>query len=132
VSATNLALVVDDDPDIRRLIRRYLEKMFFTVEEAATGKAVLAALEGHKPALVCLDLMLPDCSGYEICERIRSTPRLCDLPVLIVSGRSMPSDRAFAEEVGADGYLVKPIRWDSFSAAVNEVVRGGERVRAAS
>ena len=116
------ALVVEDDPEIRQLLRKYLEKLQFTVSEAGTGKAAWALLEKAAPALVCLDLMLPESSGYEICERIRATPRLRQLPVLVVSARSLPPDRALAEEVGATAYLIKPIRWKSFSETVRSLV----------
>ena len=113
------ALVVEDDPEIRKLLRKYLEKLGFSVEEAATGKSALAMLETVEvPSIVCLDLMLPDSSGYTICERIRALPRLSEVPVLIISARSMPPDRALAEEVGATAYLIKPIRWASFSEVV--------------
>jgi CheY-like chemotaxis protein len=113
------ALVVEDDPEIRKLLRKYLEKLGFAVEEAASGKSALAMLETVAvPAIVCLDLMLPDSSGYVICERIRASPRLAEVPVLIISARSMPPDRALAEEVGATAYLIKPIRWASFSEVV--------------
>jgi DNA-binding response OmpR family regulator len=113
------ALVVEDDPDIRKLLRKYLGKMGFDVQEAATGKAALSMLEDERiPRLVCLDVMLPELSGYEICEHIRATPRLKDVQVLIVSARALPSDRALAEELGANGYLIKPIRWASFSSSV--------------
>jgi CheY-like chemotaxis protein len=112
-------LVVEDDPEIRKLLRKYLEKLGFTVDEAATGKAALSMLDAVRvPAIVCLDLMLPDQSGYVVCERIRSMERFADVPVVVISARSMPSDRAQAEEVGATAYLIKPIRWASFSETV--------------
>jgi CheY-like chemotaxis protein len=114
-----MALVVEDDPEIRKLLRKYLEKLGFSVEEAGTAKTAFAALEKMEPPqIICLDLMLPDTSGYTLCERIRATPRLAEVPVLIVSARSMPPDRALAEEVGATAYLIKPIRWASFSEMV--------------
>jgi len=117
-SPPKTVLVVEDDPEIRKLLRKYLEKLDFEVSEAGTGKAAWAQLDKARPTLVCLDLMLPESSGYEICERIRATPRLRDLPVLIVSARSLPPDRALAEEVGATAYLIKPIRWKSFAETV--------------
>lgn len=115
-------LVVEDDPEIRKLLRKYLEKLGLEVTEAATGKAALALLEQSVPALVCLDLMLPESSGYAICEHIRKTPRLKEVPVLVISARSMPPDRALAEEMGATAYLVKPIRWASLSATVKQLL----------
>ena len=120
--ARRRVLVVEDDPDIRKLIRRYLEKLDLDVDEAATGKAALWRLERERPALVCLDLMLPESSGYEICERIRAMPHLAKVRVLVISARSMPPDRALAEEVGADAYLMKPIRWGSFSSLVSSLL----------
>ena len=119
------ALVVEDDPEIRKLLRKYLEKMGFAVEEAATGKSALALIETITvPSLVCLDLMLPDSSGYAICERLRSLSRYEEVPVLIISARSMPPDRALAEECGATAYLIKPIRWASFSEMVLGLTNG--------
>lgn len=115
-------VVVEDDPEIRKLIRKFLEKLELEVLEAGTGKAALALLEAQVPALVCLDLMLPESSGYSICERIRADARLRDVPVLMISARAMPSDRAHAEEVGANAYLIKPIRFTSFQATVLELL----------
>lgn len=113
------ALVVEDDPSIRRLLRSYLEKLGFKVQEASTGKAALSQLEGEPaPLLVCLDLMLPELSGYKICEHIRATPRLKEMQVLVISARALPSDRALAEEIGANAYLIKPLRWEPFSSVV--------------
>ena len=112
------ALVVEDDPAIRQLIHKYLVKLGFEVREASTGKAALLELATLKPALVCLDLMLPEMSGYDICRHIREIPTLEGVLVLMISARSMPPDRAQAEEVGADAYLIKPIRWKVFSATV--------------
>jgi two-component system chemotaxis response regulator CheY len=118
------ALLVEDDPEIRKLLRKYLEKLGFAVDEASTGKAALGLLETVRvPAIVCLDLMLPDSSGYVVCERIRAMGRFDGVPVLMVSARSTPADRAQAEEVGASAYLIKPIRWASFSETVLGLVR---------
>ncbi|HUJ25671.1 MAG TPA: response regulator [Myxococcales bacterium] len=116
-------LVVEDDPEIRKLLRKYLDKLGLDVSEAGTGKSALAMLDGEeKYSLVCLDLMLPESSGYAICEHIRRTPNLRELPVLVISARSMPPDRALAEEVGANAYLIKPIRWVSFAATVHQLL----------
>src|SRR4051812_29340381 len=115
-------LVVEDEPETRKLLRKYLEKLGLDVMEAATGKSALALLETHVPALVCLDLMLPEISGYDVCERIRATPRLQSIPVLVISARAQPPDRALAEELGATAYLIKPIRWATFSETVLALV----------
>jgi two-component system chemotaxis response regulator CheY len=120
-----VVFVVEDDPGIRRLLRVYLQRMSLEVEEAATGRAALSLLERHEPSLVCLDLILPELSGYEICEKIRASPRLREVPVLVVSARATAPERAFAEEVGASAFLPKPVRWNAFKTMVSTLLKGG-------
>ena len=103
-----LVLVVEDDPELRKLICKHLESLGLEINQAATGKAALDALDKTTPALVCLDLMLPEQSGYSVCERMRRELRLLHVPVLVISARALPEDRAAAEEAGASAYLVKP------------------------
>jgi len=116
-------LVIEDDPAIRKLLRKYLEQLDLVVLEAGNAKAALVLLEGEKPSLVCLDLVLPEASGLDICERIRATPGLAATPVVVISARSMPPDRARAEEVGANAYLVKPVRRQTFERVVKELLQ---------
>src|SRR3954466_8426787 len=120
MGAVRHVLVVEDEPEIRTLIRKYLEKLGFSVREAGTGKAALVLLEQMDPILVCLDLNLPEASGREIYEHMRRTERLKGVPLLIITASSMPADRAWAESAGA--YLLKPIRWVSFAATVRSLV----------
>jgi two-component system OmpR family response regulator len=112
-------LVVEDHPDARALIRTYLLAMGLEVEDVAEGRSAIRRLQASTPDLVCLDLMLPELSGFEVCEFMRSQPALKDVPILIMSARAKPMDRAFAEEVGATAYLVKPFKRSEFSRAVN-------------
>ena len=104
------------------MIRKYLEDMQIAVTEAATGKAALSRLAESVPDLICLDLMLPESSGYAICEHVRKTASLREVPVLVISARQMPADRAAAEEVGANAYLIKPIRRAQFEATIRELL----------
>ena len=122
---SNQVLIVDDDADILKLIRRYCEKLGCSVREAQTAAEARAVLQGFTPDLVCLDLMLPDGSGYSICEQIRADPRLAQVPVLVLSARSSPVDRAAAEEAGASEYLIKPLRWQSFADTAERLLAGG-------
>ena len=104
-------LVVEDSPMFRKVLSDMLQSLGFThIVEAASGTAALECLAELRPApvLVCLDLTLPDISGYEVCEFVRSTPLLQNVPVLMVSARTQTMDRAQAEEAGASGYLIKP------------------------
>jgi CheY-like chemotaxis protein len=110
--------VVEDHPDARALVRTYLLGMGVEVVDVAEGRSAIRQLEASAPDLVCLDLMLPELSGYEVCEFMRAHPKLKDVPILIMSARAKPMDRAFAEDVGATAYLVKPFKRSDFNRAV--------------
>jgi DNA-binding response OmpR family regulator len=116
--ALRKALVVEDHPDARALVRTYLLAMGMEVVDVAEGRSAIRLLESSPPDLVCLDLMLPELSGYEVCEFMRAHPRLKNVPILIMSARAKPMDRAFAEDVGATAYLIKPFKRSEFSRAV--------------
>lgn len=114
-----LALVVEDHPEARALVRTFLLAMGLDVVDVAEGRSAIRILEQSRPDLVCLDLMLPELTGYEVCEYVRSRPDLKDVPILIMSARAKPMDRAFAEEVGATAYLIKPFKRSEFNRAVD-------------
>jgi len=116
------ALVVEDHPDARALVRTYLISMGLEVTDVAEGRSAIRVLESLRPDLVCLDLMLPELSGFEVCEFMRSQTELRDVPILVMSARAKPMDRAFAEEVGATAYLIKPFKRSEFSRAVNACI----------
>jgi DNA-binding response OmpR family regulator len=101
-------LLVEDDPILRSQIKDHLEESRFKVLIAASARAAYDQLATLKPDLVILDLVLPDSSGYEVCEHIRRDPKTKDVPVLVVSARLLPSHRAQAEEAGATAFLPKP------------------------
>jgi two-component system chemotaxis response regulator CheY len=114
-------LVVEDSPLFRKMVGEFLHALGITrVQEAANGRSALEQLAHSRPDLVCLDLTLPDVSGYDVCEYIRGQPELEGLPVLMISARGTLLDRAQAEEVGADGYLTKPFTQDEF---IQQVLR---------
>jgi len=101
-------LVVEDDPILRAQIKEHLEESAFKVLTAANARGAYDQLASATPDLVILDLVLPDSSGYEVCEHIRRDPKTKDVPVLVVSARLLPSHRAQAEEAGATAFLPKP------------------------
>ena len=100
-------LIVDDDPDIRRLVRHHLEQAGFEVAAVESGREGLAHSLERAPDLVVLDLMLPDLDGNEVCRAIRSQAGPA-LPILMLSARSEEIDRVLGFELGADDYVVKP------------------------
>ena len=123
MGAPRRALVVEDHPDARALVRTYLLAMGLEVVDVAEGRSAIRFLQATRPDLVCLDLMLPELSGFEVCEFMRANPELRDIPILVMSARAKPMDRAFAEEVGATAYLVKPFKRGEFSRAVDLCMR---------
>jgi len=99
-------LVVDDDPKIVRLVRTYLERDGHRVTEAADGREALASMQQDPPALVVLDLMIPEVAGLEVLTRTRAGGSR--VPILVLSARGLTSDRITGLEAGADDYLPKP------------------------
>jgi DNA-binding response OmpR family regulator len=119
-----LVLVVVAEPGLRQLIQRQLKTLSFDVVAFADAEAAILSLESRKPHLVCIDLRLPRDSGYEVCEFIRRTPRLQDVPILVMSEGASAADRAYAEEAGADGFLPKPFTLNQFSEQVRGLMMG--------
>jgi len=108
VTTGDVVLVVDDEEDIRRLVTFNLDEAGFRVEAVDTGTIALSAATRLRPAVVVLDLMLPDLSGTEVCRRLRADPDLADAAILMLTARGDEYDRVLGFEVGADDYVVKP------------------------
>ena len=103
-----MVLVVDDEPDIVDLIRMSLNLANFDVLTASNGSEALKVLESTKPDLVLLDVMMPQMTGFEVCERIRALPSLKNLPVIILTAKGQKEDAEKGLSVGADDYIIKP------------------------
>ena len=107
-AAPDRILLVDDEPDLRQLLLFNLTEAGFTPEAVGTGTAGLEAAARLKPAVVILDLMLPDLPGTEVCRRLRADPQLADVAILMLTARGDEYDRVLGFEVGADDYVIKP------------------------
>lgn len=116
-------LVVDDDAKIVRLVRTYLERDGFTVVTAADGPAALDAIETHRPALVVLDLMLPELDGRAVIRAVRRDEEAAHTPILVLSARSSTIDRIAGLEDGADDYLPKPFSPAELVLRVRSILR---------
>jgi two-component system phosphate regulon response regulator PhoB len=101
-------LVVDDEDDLRNLVSFSVEQAGFVVDSAATGRDAIAAARAQPPAVVVLDLMLPDMLGTAVCGAFRHDPRLADVGILMLTARGGEDDRIHGLEAGADDYIVKP------------------------
>ena len=119
-------LVVDDEPHIRTVLRRYLEADGLTVAEAAAGEAALAALRENPSDLVLLDVMLPGIDGIEVLRQLRS---FSDAYVILVTARTEEIDKLVGLGVGADDYVTKPFSPREVTARVKAVLRRDRRVR---
>jgi two-component system, OmpR family, KDP operon response regulator KdpE len=113
-------LVVDDDETIRRTLRINLRARGYDVEEVATGHDALSTLDDAPPALVILDLGLPDIDGVEVLRRLRAASRT---PVIVLSARQQSDDKVEALDEGADDYVTKPFGIDELMARVRSALR---------
>jgi DNA-binding response OmpR family regulator len=113
-------LVVDDDPTVSDVVRRYLERDGFVVESAADGAATWAAAAARPPDLVVLDLGLPGVDGLEVCRQLRSHG---PVPIVMLTARGSETDRILGLELGADDYVTKPFSPRELVLRVQSVLR---------
>ncbi|MFQ5610709.1 MAG: response regulator transcription factor [Anaerolineae bacterium] len=113
-------LVVDDEPNIIELAQLYLENEGFQVISAANGLEALDKIQAERPALVVLDLMLPELDGWEVCKRVRANS---DLPIIMLTARDDDVDKIVGLELGADDYMTKPYNPRELVARVKAVLR---------
>jgi two-component system phosphate regulon response regulator PhoB len=116
-------LVVDDEPDIREVIRFALEGADFRVLEAGHANDARKQLASDRPDLMLLDWMLPGRSGLELAQQLKQNPKTRALPIIMVSARGEEEDRVKGLETGADDYIAKPFSPREMVARVNAVLR---------
>lgn len=113
-------LVVDDEPHIIELATLYLKNEGYRVVSAADGAQALEKIEKEQPALVILDLMLPEINGWEVCRQVRAKS---NLPIIVLTARSDDVDKIVGLELGADDYVTKPFNPRELVARVKAVLR---------
>ena len=101
-------LVVDDEPDALELIEVNLKGAGFDVLTAANGRQALEKARAALPALVLLDVMLPEVDGLEVCKSLRRDPKTASIPIIMLTARAAEIDRVLGLELGADDYITKP------------------------
>jgi DNA-binding response OmpR family regulator len=119
-SQAQTVLVVEDEASISSFVSLYLKNAGYTVKAVASGGEALAQVEAEEPALVVLDLMLPDMDGIEVCRRIRQRR---DIPILMLTARDEDIDKIIGLEVGADDYMTKPFNPRELVARVKSILR---------
>jgi len=113
-------LVVEDEASIASFVALYLKNAGYAVKAVANGTDALAQVEAEQPALIVLDLMLPDMDGIEVCRRIRQRR---DVPILMLTARDEDIDKIIGLEVGADDYMTKPFNPRELVARVKSILR---------
>lgn len=116
----NPILVIDDEERIRHLVRMYLEREGYNVEEAENGRDALDKIHKREYSLLIVDLMMPEVDGWRVCREVREKS---DIPIIMLTARGEEFDRVLGFELGADDYLVKPFSTKELVARVKALLR---------
>ncbi len=123
-------LVVDDDDALRGMIKMRLSDTYETIDTGNPVQALELALQ-HKPRAILLDLMMPDCSGFELCQSFHNLSYTSRIPIFIVSGESAAKYREYMNSLGARGYFEKPIDFAKLKSTLAAELQGGTSERRA-
>ena len=118
-----LIAVVDDEPDIVKLITHHLKKERFGVKEFYDGTSLLSYLNTTLPDLIILDLMLPEIDGLEVCRILKKNERTSSIPIIMLTAKGTETDKVVGLELGADDYIVKPFSPRELLARIKTVLR---------
>ncbi len=120
---TNTVLVVEDDPDIRELLKFTLERAGLKVVEAESGEDALTFLDGPQPSVAIIDWMLPGINGVELTQRLREDPLTSAMPLIMLTARGEEADKLKSFDSGIDDYLTKPFSPKELVARVKALIR---------
>jgi two-component system, OmpR family, alkaline phosphatase synthesis response regulator PhoP len=128
--SAELILLVDDEPSIVQLARLYLERDGYRIHAVGDGRSALQAVQTFQPALVVLDVMLPEMDGLEVCRRLRAENNR--VPILMLTARDDDIDKILGLELGADDYLTKPFNPRELVARIKAILRRVEPANAST
>lgn len=115
-------IVVEDEQDAAEMFAEMMRVSGYRVLKASVSRTAMTMIAREKPAAVILDIMMPDISGLEVLHFMRREPKLANIPVVVVSAKSMPSDIKTGLDAGASVYLTKPVGYLDLKAAVERVI----------
>jgi DNA-binding response OmpR family regulator len=125
-AGSDYLLIVEDDPDILKLLQTTLTFKGYRVITARNGREGLDLIRLERPAIVIADIMMPKLDGFGLVHRMRLAPETCDIPVVFISATYVaPEDKEFALDIGATRFLQKPVDLDAFLKTVTELLEGG-------
>jgi CheY-like chemotaxis protein len=115
-------LIIEDEADAAELFAEMMRVSGFRVQKTSTSTPALAMMTAEKPDVVLLDIMMPEISGLDILRQMRRDPALANIPVVVVSAKSMPADIKIGMEAGAFTYLTKPVGFLDLKEAVERAL----------
>ncbi len=122
-----IIFVVDDEHDIRNILKINLENEGYDVREFSSGNEALRTLSGTIPDLMILDVMMDGMNGYDLCRKIKSTENYSEIPVIFLSAKSEEFDKVLGLELGGDDYITKPFSIKEIKSRVKAVLRRSEK-----
>ena len=117
-------MVVDDSNSILQTAEKFLRNDF-TVVPVKNGFTALGHIQDFKPDLLFLDVVMPDFDGYKTCLALKENPQFADMPIIILSGKDSPFDKALGEQMGCDDYLTKPFLEEELREKIRQHLRRG-------
>ncbi len=115
-------LIIDDTPSEAALMSSVVQKLGHNVQSVNDGETGISTARTLKPALILLDVVMPNMDGFNTCRKIKKDPDLAGTPVIMVTSKNQDSDRFWAERQGANGYVTKPFTPDSLANAIKAVL----------
>lgn len=123
-STSKTVLIIEDEEDAAELFAEMMRVSGFRVLKTSNSMPALSMMSADKPDVIILDIMMPDVSGLDILRQMRRDPELANIPVVVVSAKSMPADIKNGMEAGASTYLTKPVGFMDLKEAVERALAG--------
>lgn len=122
VDALRKIVIIEDEPDTAEMYAEMMRISGYQVEISFGGSSAVSKIAAYQPAAVVLDLMMPDVSGLDVLHNLKAEPSLSNIPVIIVSAKSMPEEIDEGLNAGAIAYLTKPVSFSALKKAIDEAV----------
>ncbi len=120
-------VIVEDEPDTAEMFAEMMRLSGYQVYKSYGGVAALELIDEHKPDAVVLDVMMSDLSGLDVLRQMRQNPEMVDIPVVVASAKSLPTDIQAGLDAGASVYLTKPVTYQEFNQAVQQTIDAAKK-----